>query len=185
MLLTYIARSPTPFPSPRIYESLIWERHVLLHPLSLSAHIVAHMVLIAPACTRTVTCKFMGKEWCENVPAARGSEEAEITQFLTHKSTPLSMCTSCLPIIRCFLPFAAPVIVALARPLALLSKLSLNCPSPPPSIRAIWRCARVQKRESDYCERNERPRRAFPPPRASGVNERANEASEQRERDVL
>ena len=32
----------------------------------------------------------MGKELRENVPASRGSEEAGITQLLTHKSTLLS-----------------------------------------------------------------------------------------------
>ena len=34
----------------------------------------------------------MGKELRENAPAARGSEEAGFTQFLTHKYTLLSMC---------------------------------------------------------------------------------------------
>ena len=34
--------------------------------------------------------KFMGEELRENVPAARGTEEAGFTQFLTHKSTLLS-----------------------------------------------------------------------------------------------
>ena len=32
-------------------------------------------------------CKHMGNELLENAPAARGSEEAGITQFLTHKPT--------------------------------------------------------------------------------------------------
>ena len=36
--------------------------------------------------------KFMGKELCENVPAAEGSEELGFTQFLTYKSTLLSTC---------------------------------------------------------------------------------------------
>ena len=36
-------------------------------------------------------CKFMYKELCENASAARWSEEAGFTQFLTHKSTLLSI----------------------------------------------------------------------------------------------
>ena len=34
----------------------------------------------------------MGEELRENAPAARGSEEAGLTQFLAHKYTLLSMC---------------------------------------------------------------------------------------------
>ena len=36
-------------------------------------------------------CKFMGQELLENSPVARESEEAGITQFLTHKSTLISI----------------------------------------------------------------------------------------------
>ena len=38
----------------------------------------------------TEMCKFIGKELRENLHAARGSEEAGFTQFLTHKSILLS-----------------------------------------------------------------------------------------------
>ena len=36
-------------------------------------------------------CKFIGKELHGNAPAARGSNEVGFTQFLTHKSTRLSI----------------------------------------------------------------------------------------------
>ena len=35
-------------------------------------------------------CKFLDKELCENVPVARGIEEAGFTQLHTHKSILLS-----------------------------------------------------------------------------------------------
>ena len=41
-------------------------------------------------CTCTEKRKFMSEELRENAPAARGSEEAGFTHYLTHKSTPLS-----------------------------------------------------------------------------------------------
>ena len=43
----------------------------------------------------TEMCKFMGKELRENAPAARQSEEAGFTQFLTLKSTLLSLPLLC------------------------------------------------------------------------------------------
>ena len=46
-------------------------------------------VSVRKVCTEM--CKFMGKELRETAPAARGREEAGFTQFLTHKSTLLSM----------------------------------------------------------------------------------------------
>ena len=39
----------------------------------------------------TEMCEFMGMELRENAPSARDSEEAGITQFLTHKSTLFSI----------------------------------------------------------------------------------------------
>ena len=44
-------------------------------------------------------CKFTGKELRENAPAARGSEEAGLTQILVHKPTLLSI-TTVLHVVR-------------------------------------------------------------------------------------